>query len=169
MSEDEPLWVMVKLKNLKWHYCMKRLAYELIEEIGVDEETQVEIQPTTEGLLDNPGMISMDRSYQNIRIDTFKLVIPTEDFEYFHDKLRDAPLRKFRNGDEYHKIHGWMTCAMFTRDQQEMMVQAMGEIMPDVRETAQQEAIEFSRRLAKLRDKGVPIVSGKELRFKGRN
>ena len=144
---DETLWVALRLKTLKWHYCMKRLAYELIEEVGIDEKTVVEMQPTDQGYIDNPGMVLMDRSYQNIKIDTFKLVIPTEDFEYFHDRLRDAPVRRFRNGDEYHKIHGWQACAIFTRDQRETLVDAMAEILPDVRMTAEQESLEFSRRL----------------------
>ncbi len=169
MSEEDTLWVAVKLKNLKWHYCMKRLAYELIEEIGVDEETTVEMQPTTEGFIDNPGIIMADRSYQNIKIDTFKLVIPTEDFEYFHGKLKEAPVRRFRGGDEYHKIHGWLACAMFTRDQQEMLVEAMGHILPEVRAAAEEEFLEFNRRLSRIRENGGRVASGKETRFKGRN
>ena len=159
----------MKLKNLKWHYCMKRLAYELIEDVGIDEETNVEMKPTDEGLIDLPGMIMIDRSYQNIKIDTFRLVIPTEDFEFFHEKLTEAPVRRFRSGDEYHKIHGWNTCAMFTRDQREMLVEAMAESLPEVRAAAEAESIEFSRRMTKIRENGGNVVSGKERRFKGRN
>ena len=169
MVEEDTLWVAVRLKNLKWHYCMKRLAYELIEDVGVDDGTEVEMQPVNEGLIDNPGMIMADRSYQNIKIDTFRLVIPTEDFEYFYDKLCEAPTRRFRSGDEYHKIHGWLACVMFTRDQREMIVEAMKEIIPEVRLAAEEEILEFNKRLLRVRENGGRVVSGKELRFKGRN
>lgn len=167
MDEDQTLWVAVRLKNLKWHYCLKRLAYELIEEVGVDED--VEMRPTNEGLIDLPGMVMTDRSYQNIKIDTFRLVIPTEDFEYFHDKLRESPVRRFRSGDEYHKVHGWMACAMFSPEQREMIVDAMADVLPDVRMAAEAEAVEFSRRLSVVRGKGVDVISGKDRKLKGRN
>lgn len=164
---EQSLWVMVRLKNLKWHYCMKRLAYEFLDEEGLDEETDLEMRPTNEGLIDLPGMVMMDRSYRDIKIDTFKLVIPTEDFEYFYDRLKEAPRRRFRGGAEYHKVHGWQACAVFTPEQQEMVVEAMGEILPEVREDAVAETLEFTRRLAKLREQNVVSIRDPDL--KGRN
>lgn len=169
MADDDSLWVMVRLRNLKWHYCTKTMAYELIEEVGVDEDTVVDMEPRNEGLIDLPGMVMTDRSYQTIKLDGFKLFIPTEDFEYFHGKLESSQLRRFRSGDEYHKLHGWNACAMFTGEQRDMIVTAMTQILPEVRETAEAESIEFSRRLSIINRDEVRVVSGKDRRFRGKN
>ncbi len=167
MDEEVTLWVATRFGNLKWHYGPKRLAHGLLEEGGADIEN-VEMRPADEGLIDLPGMIMMDRSYQKIKVDTFRLVIPTEDFEHFYDELVVAPLRKFKTGEEYHKLHGWVACVMFTPQQHEALGDVMEEMLPDVRHVAEKEAREFSRRIAQINRDDVKVVAAKTIK-KGQN
>lgn len=140
-------WLYTAVKDLKIHYSNKELAYDLLDEVGIDQETYVDLKQINEGLIELPGPVLMDRTYQSIKIEDFKLKIPTSDFEYFYFKLEESPLRKFKSGNEYYKLHGWMTCVMFTKEQGNTIKEVMHKNLDEISALATEETLKLQKGL----------------------
>jgi hypothetical protein len=130
------------------------------EEEGAGEV--VDVSGTDTGWCDRPGMIMVDRPIEKIKIDTFHLDIPSQDFQYFVRKLIDAPERTTPDGQKYYKIHGWLHCVVFTPDQRDIVLQTMAEMWPEVEAKADKADKEFSRRMREINKNGVKVISHRD-------
>lgn len=152
------LWAKVKPSGWKIHAVPASLLEGLLQDARERGHTEITFAPagTEDIMIDLPGMCMVDRTYQEIRIDTLSLSIPTTDFTVFFNELGQAPKRKFANGQEYYKIHGWLACVVFTPEQRDLVLKSMTELMPVVSEAARKEDEEFERRLAQV-NKQSPV------------
>ena len=109
---DDAAWVRVMSGGYKTHFCPSGMTAALIADLTArGAEGAAQADGVLQGMIDLPGMIMVDRPLEEIEIDGFKLIIPSQDFTYFVDELANkSPVRKFADGQEYHKIHGWMIC-----------------------------------------------------------
>jgi hypothetical protein len=162
------LWAFVWVLGYKPHFVPKSLVMGLIQDLAGREHEEegagevYEIKGINRGGCDRPGMVMVDRPFEKIRIDTFDLELPSQDFEYFANKLFKTHERKLPTGERYYKIHGWMQCVMFTPEQRDMVLKAMEEMLPDVRKRADDADREFSRRLREINKDGVKVISHRD-------
>jgi hypothetical protein len=80
---------------------------------NLNGENSFTAKPTTEGLVDLPGMVRVDRTYEEFDLGGFKLSIPTTDIDFYYSELTKLPERQV-NGKPYYKIHGWIHCVVLT-------------------------------------------------------
>ena len=88
-------------------------------------------------------------------IGEFKFSVPTQDFEIFLDKLRHAPLRKFSDGQEYFKIHGFYHCLVLMPDQKDRLLGLMNSMAAEVSRKADRADRDLMSRVQCLHEKGV--------------
>ena len=159
------LWAAVWVTGYKVHFVPKQFVHGLIEDLTSREHEEegagevYEVKGVESGFCDRPGMIMTDRPIERIKIDTFPLDIPSQDFEYFMRKLIKAQERTLPTGEKYYKIHGWLHCVMFTPEQRDMVLTAMEEMLPEVRVKAEEADDEFSRRIAEINKGGEKVIS----------
>lgn len=162
------LWAFVWVTGYKPHFVPKKLVTSLVGDLTTREHEEegagevYEVRGVETGGCDRAGMIMVDRPYEKIKIDTFSLEFPSQDFEHFMLRLFKAPERKFQNGDRYYKIHGWLHCVMFTPEQRDLVLKAMEEMLPAVREKADAADKEFSRRMREINKDGVKVISHRD-------
>ena len=157
------LWARLFMNGWKPHFVPRSLLQGLMDDGERRRHPFDNVEPADKGFIDLPGMIMLDRTHQTIKIDTFELTIPTQDFEYYYRELKDGPKRTFTStGQEYYKIHGWIHCAVFTVEQRDLLVKTMGEMLETVKVQAKKEDDEFTRRLREINKDGVKVVSPKD-------
>jgi len=163
------LWARVHILGYKVHFVPKSLVPDIVADLQSREHEDPlageveEIEGVDHGGCDRPGMIMTDRPWETIKIDTFRLEIPTQDFEYFAKKLFKAPARKGPSGSTYYKIHGWIHCVVFTQEMRDLVLGAMAEMLDEVRERADAADREFSRRLRVLNENSpVKVISHRD-------
>jgi hypothetical protein len=158
---EDATWVRVMSGGFKTHFCPSGMAGALIADLAArGAEGEAKTDGVLEGLIDLPGMIMMDRPLERIEIDGFTLIIPSQDFTYFVDELANkAPVRKFADGQEYHKIHGWMVCVVMTPAQRQAVLEKMDELLPEASRRGDEADDEFSRRMSEINKDGVKVVS----------
>jgi hypothetical protein len=163
------LWAYVRVPAYKAHYCPRKLAAPLAAALETrwkndhsDEDGPVNIDPCNEGMIDLPGMIMIDRPMEKLKIDTFTLHIPSQDYWEFARELGFVHKRVFGDGQEYYKIHGRSTCVVFTPEQRDLVLAEMKAMLPDVKKRAEEADREFSRRMDKLNEGEVRVVSARD-------
>ena len=119
----EGSWALVMFSGgWKFHYCPSEIVSDLVADIIARGGEEKEIKVVVEGRIDLPGMIMTDRPWESIKIGSFNLNIPSQDFSKFMIELASAPVRKFASGKEYYKIHSWRECVVFSPEQREMVL-----------------------------------------------
>lgn len=161
---DDASWVRVMMGGYKTHFCPSGMTAGLIADLTArGAEGSPQTDGVLQGLIDLPGMIMQDRPLERIEIDGFTLIVPSQDFTYFMDELANkAPLRKFADGQEYHKIHGWMVCVVMTPAQRERVLARMEELLPEAKKRGDEADEEFSRRIAEINKGGTKVVSWRD-------
>lgn len=159
------LWAWVTMPGYKGHYCPRKLAGALAVDLTnrrdrdyPEHDGEAAITPVSEGMIDLPGMIMTDRPIEKIKIDTLALSIPSQDYAEFARELKFVHKRVFADGQEYYKIHGWRVCVVFTPEQRDLVLGAMADMLPGVKERAEAADREFSRRLDQANEKGGALV-----------
>lgn len=151
---DDELWAIAKFSDgFKCHYCPRWLIGGLVADITGRGGEFISAEPVTSGFIDLPGMVMADRPIESIRIDTFTLEIPSQDFDHFFDRLSKSPVRRFSDGSRYYKLHSWMMCVVLSTEQGALLVREMRLMAADVRKRADSADTEFARRM-----KNVPRV-----------
>lgn len=104
----------------KPHFVPESLQPDISDELvnrfsrsNLRGEDSFTVKTTTEGLVDLPGMVRMDRTYEEFDLGGFKLSIPTTDIDFYYSELTRLPERSV-NGKPYYKIHGWIHCVVLT-------------------------------------------------------
>ncbi len=166
---QEELWAFVFVPGYKGHYCPRALAASLNADLEArrqrdhaDADGDPDMKSVIEGGIDLPGMIMVDRPIEKIKIDTFTLSIPSQDFAEFTRELAFVHKRVFADGKEYYKIHGWLQCVVFTPEQRDLVLNAMREMLPAVKERAEKADREFSRRMDEINRGGVQVLSHRD-------
>jgi hypothetical protein len=160
-------WALVLFEGYKTHFCPSELVGDLIADIGARGGNAYELQETDTGGADLPGIVAADRHWEDILVDGFKLGFPSQDFEYFMAELGSSPVRKFANGREYHKIHGWLHCIVLTPEQQAFVLKAMVEMLPEVRQRAEEENKRFLEAIDRANKDRLRVVSWREQALRG--
>lgn len=167
-SEVNQLWTIAVYELAKMQVVKKTMMPKLNQDMrnrkletrpdddisGIDMSNQCFV-------LDRPGMIMSDRTYQSINIDGLPLQIPSEDFEFFYDELQTLPERYFEDGTKYYKIHGWIHAVVLSADQKDLLMKTMGEMLEEAKVLAKHDNDEFVRRMNKINENGQKIVSAK--------
>jgi hypothetical protein len=163
------LWARVHVSTYKDHYCPRKLAAALLTDLQArgerdhhDYDDESHIEPCSEGGIDLPGMIMTDRPIEKVKIDTFTLSIPSQDFREFARELAFVHKRVFSDGQEYYKIHGWRMCVVFTPEQRDMVLAEMQRMLPEVEARADAADREFSRRMDEVNKGGVRVLSARD-------
>jgi hypothetical protein len=159
-------WVHIMFESkehaFKAHYCPSVLAAALLADAASRNSAASEVKETAEGWIELPGMCMVDRPIEEIETGGFRLCIPTQDFAHFGARLMDAPVRKFADGKEYHKIHGWHSCIVFTPEQREEVLAKMDGMLDAVQKRAEEADEEFSRRMAQINKDGPRVISARD-------
>jgi hypothetical protein len=145
-------WTFLLFEYYKPHFCPNELITDLIIDIESRGGPLIETKSVDKGGADRPGMVLMDRPWETIILDGFKLEFPSQDFEYFMEELKSSSMREFISGKKYYKVHGWRHCIVVTPKQREIVLQAMDEMLPRVRarcEEAEEKLIEVIERIDK--------------------
>ncbi len=156
---DKTDWIMLHAEGWKFHWAPASLLEGLTLDAVRRFHTINDVEPATQGFIDLPGMCMMDRSIQTFEIDGFKLSIPTQDMEYYFAEL-SAPVRTFKTGEKYVKLHGRLHCLVLTEDQRNRLLAQLD--MPAILEKARQENEEFTRRIRSINEDGVKVVSPRD-------
>lgn len=166
---QDVMWAWVEHPGYKGHYCPKKLAGSLLADLQKRRDRDYphkggdgNIEPVDEGGIDLPGMIMADRPIEKLKIDTFTLSIPSQDFAEFTRELGFVHKRVFSDGQAYYKIHGWMQCVVFTPEQRDLVLTEMKAMLPDVKKRADEADKEFSRRLDVLNAGEVKVISARD-------
>jgi hypothetical protein len=149
-------WALIFATGFKSHYCSLQMITGFISDYQsrVTDGDVYEIRDVEKGGIDLPGMIMSDRPVEHIEIDeNFTLSIPSQDFEHFYNELAMGKSRKFQTGQEYFKIHGWLSCVIFSSEQREKVLKKMSEMLSDIKKRADEADEEFSRRLKRCNEK----------------
>jgi hypothetical protein len=117
----------------------------------------------TEMGIDMPGMMMIDRGYQHIKLDTLDISIPYSDFTSFTSQLSGLKKRMFASGKEYYKLHGWLQAIVLTTAQRDLLLREMVDRAPAVEKLAEDEHVEFMRRLGQINKDGTKVVSHRAL------
>lgn len=156
VSMEDNLWGFVVVRGYKSHYVPKQLVSALLVDLqerrasdypGSESDWTTSVKSVTDGEIDLPGLCMVDRPYEEIRIDSFSLMIPSQDFETIKERLESSKLRRFANGQKYYKVHGWRTCVVFTPEQRDTVLESMRENMTEVRDRRREANRELRRRL----------------------
>jgi hypothetical protein len=154
------IWAFFWIDGWKVHFCPNWLLEELeVDARSRNHNTIIEVKGTEDIWWDPGGMVTMGRSYQKLKIDTATMTVASVDFAAFHDELKDLPLRKFDNGQEYYKIHGWLHCTVFSPEQRAQLLDACEKLRPIVDETAKVENDRFIRALDEINEGGLKVAS----------
>lgn len=160
-------WALVLFEGYKTHFCPSDLTGDLIADIGTRGGNVYELKETDEGGADLPGIVAVNRHWENILIDGFKLGFPSQDFEHFMAELESSPVRKFASGREYHKIHGWLHCIVLTPEQRIFVLKAMVEMLPMVRQRAEEENKRFLEAIDRANKDRLRVASWRERALRG--
>jgi hypothetical protein len=170
-TEDlqDKLWAWVSMPGYKGHYCPKKLAAALAADLTQRRdrdhpecEGEFSIEAVEDGFIDLPGMCMVDRPIEKLKIDTFRLEIPSQDFGEFLWELAHVHKRVFADGQEYYKFHGWRACVVVTPEQRDLLLQSMTDMLPQVKERAEAADREFSRRMDEINKGGVKVLSHRD-------
>ena len=156
-------WVVLRQAGTKSHFCHRDMVADLTVDLMSRFKEEVEVRGAVQGVIELPGMCMSDRPWEDIVVEDFKLQIPSQDFGYYRAILEKSSLRKFANGKEYYKIHGWMTCVVLSPKQREEVMKQMDEVAEEVDHRAEEADEEFSRRLSEVNKRSpVKIVSQRD-------
>ena len=159
----EGSWALVMFSGgWKFHYCPSEIVSDLVADIIARGGEEKEIKVVVEGRIDLPGMIMTDRPWESIKIGSFNLNIPSQDFSEFMIELASAPVRKFASGKEYYKIHSWRECVVFSPEQREMVLDVAEKMIDNVNKRADKADEEFSNCLANINKNGLKVISARD-------
>lgn len=113
--------------NGKSHLVCDDLANFVISDLenrGAGLRSSEEISGK-EVAFDMPGMVCVDRPWENFSFMDVRLTIPSEDVASFMLDLERLPLRDFSQGDitiPYYKLHGFCKCIVLTPEQRSELI-----------------------------------------------
>jgi len=160
-------WAVVVFGGYKAHFCPSELVGDLIADIESRGGETMEVKETDKGGADLPGIVAVNRPWEDIAIGGFKLGFPSQDFEHFMGELESSPVRRFASGREYHKIHGWLHCVVLTPEQRGTVLKTMGEMLPVARERAEEANKEFLKVMDRANEGRLRVVSWREFALRG--
>jgi hypothetical protein len=129
---------------LKFHFVHKRLLAALcvdlqdrgftlseVEEVNsvlIDEPGMIavdrpveEVEEVNSVLIDEPGMIAVDRPVETVKLDLLKVTVPSEDVSSILERLGELRVRTFKDGTRYFKLKTWNVCLVLDESQKEFL------------------------------------------------
>jgi hypothetical protein len=155
-------WAAILFEGYKTHFCSSELVGDLVADIESRGGVTDKVKEVVTSGADLPGIVLVNSPWEEIALNNFKLCFPTQDFEHFMMELESSPLRKFSSGREYHKIHGWIHCIVFTPEQRVAVLKTMEEMLPEVRAKREEVDKEFLRAMEKVNEDKLCAMSWRE-------
>lgn len=153
------LWMLATFSKCKAHWCPRELVGGLVADIETRGGETIDVKEVDGPGLDLPGMICTKRHWEDFEVDGLEISFPSTDLGVFHRLLEDAPVRRFSNGTEYHKIHTWNACVIFTPAQRSILLGLMMERLPAAQAQADKEDQEFHDALNRINKDKLRVVS----------
>ena len=148
--------------RFKAHYCPDSLVGGLVADAELRGGSTDKVEETTVGGMDLPGICMADRPIESMMIGEFEFSVPSQDFESILAELQRVGVRKFSDGQEYYKIHGHFHCLVLTVNQRDALLVSMSDMLPGVRERADEANEEFSRRMADVNKGKLRAISHRD-------
>lgn len=101
------------------HVASDELQQEVLDDLLARGATLREQKVIAEWGVDLPGVVRISRPFEEFDFEGSKVAIPSEDVGSFLIRLRNLPLRRFSNGKEFVKLHGFMVAVVFTPTQRD--------------------------------------------------
>lgn len=133
-------WFRV-LTNNGWRVFSEEIAEAYLKKTSSGRSTP---EPVDDVIIDLPGMIPADRTYQELDLDGLEVTIPSMDFEILHALLLRAKVTVLPGGTEIVKLRGSIEGLVMTVKQRDTLVRLMDEIMPAVTILGDKENKRFS-------------------------
>lgn len=143
----------------------KQLAEHLIEHNLMESNYKLD-ENVVRVDIDLPGMILASRSWQQIKIDTLNIGIPSSDVEQFLYNLKLTKLKTFKDGTEYYVIHGFMMNIVLTPEQRLLMIDALEEILLEAMKITELEQEQFQAAIDEVNEDGVKVLSIKDKNYR---
>lgn len=112
-------WHLIIFEGALSHIVCDELQQEVVDDLLVRGATVRDRRVVTEWGIDMPGVVRVDRPFEEFDFEGCKVAIPSEDVATFLIRLRHLQLRQFKNGKQYVKLHGFMLAVAFTPAQRE--------------------------------------------------
>lgn len=160
-------WALIQFDGFKFHFCPSELAGDLIADIEARGGPALKLEGVDHGVIDLPGIVLANRSWEDIQIGGFTLGFPSQDFEHFMAELEYSPVRKFTSGREYHKIHGWLHCVVLTPEQRKAVLKVMAEMLPEACKRAEEENRLFLEAMDRVNKDKLRAASWREAKLRG--
>lgn len=154
-------WVMFMVGNWKPHWCPAFMLAGLMEDATRRGQGLGTSEPSPGGIVDQPGMILQNRTYQKFDLGMFVLKIPTEDCEHYREVLEENRVRKFADGREYYKVHGWIHCVVLAPEHRKIILDQMKRDWDKILATAKSERETFRSAIDKINEGGTKVMSFK--------
>ncbi len=142
----------------KPHFIPESMLEDACAELCERFAAKTLIKDVTEGLIDLPGMVLADRTYEEFDLGRFRLSIPTSDILHYFKELKDGELREI-NGKSYYKIHGWIHCIMITTEMRDMILAQIESNLEAIDRKMHEEQKEFDRRINEINKNDVKIIT----------
>ena len=113
------MWNLVLFEDALPHIVCDELAQEVLDDLRARGCIFREMRTVLEWGIDMPGIVRTDPPFEEFEFDGCKVSIPSEDVTSFLIRLRHLPLRQFKNGKQYVKLHGFMRAAVFSPAQRD--------------------------------------------------
>lgn len=136
--------------TVKGHFCSEDLVQTISDEMysrGLHQVTQ--ILDRESALVDLPGMVLADRSYEQFDVGSFSLTIPSTDVDAFYSELTQARLRTI-NDVEFYKIHGWVHCVILTPEQRKSVLEQMENRIASINERSMTDKVRFEKAISQI-------------------
>ena len=143
-------WSIIRFAIAKGHFVSEALRTPVLEE-GVERKFGfVSEKPLEEGGMDLPGMVFTDRGWEDIDLPGgLKFSFPYSDFAIFFHTLQELHPRKFKSGETYYKLHGWLTCLVLTPGERDFLLEYMKTNLARVADEYEKETARIMARLEK--------------------
>lgn len=152
-------WKMCSIEGWKFHFVSPSLFYSLVKDAEERGHTDIHSENCPVGIIDLPGMVSIDRTYSDIKVGQFTLTIPNQDFEFFYDELKNGEERTFSDGKKYYKIHGWLACVVFSPEERTEALAVMESIKDSALKLGNEDEEKLIDGIKKAVDAGANIIS----------
>ena len=153
---DSP-WVRAESQKGKWHFCPRELVDGLVLDLEPRGMDDIVLRPMEQAWLDLPGMVLANRLVRTLEMPDYRLLVADQNVEFFAARLAQHQAqgpRRFHDGREYFKVHGWRHCLVLDGRRLGELVVAFDRALPDAARIAAEESGRLTASLQRAVDSG---------------
>ncbi len=119
-------WRWVKFDGAKPHMVPLDLYDDIVRDLESRGCPLSEAKTSDRMTIDMPGMVCVDRPWEEFDLDGLRLEVPSEDVSMFLSLCRGLSERVTHTGRSYRKLHGFLRCLVLTPAQLEELTELLG-------------------------------------------